>query len=142
MTKNKTFSFDENERFDDKKAVATYPKVCPLTANDIDDIIVTAFEGGVNYWCAITRNALFDDKPDMTPVSTWITHCLLEGKTLSMKDREDDESEEITLTLDMVVKGIALNAEKRPHDADLDNADAATADCIIQYAVFGKIVYG
>jgi hypothetical protein len=42
----------------------------------------------------------------------------------------------------MLSNGIKLNAIHRPHDADPDRGDATTCDCIIQYAMFGKVVYG
>lgn len=146
MTEKNLFQFNENGMFDDKKEVATYTVVRPLTANDIDSIIVTAFEGGVNYWCGVKRNEVFADKPNDVPLSTWISHCLLEGKTIELFDREfdgdEEEAEEMTLTLNKLIEGISLNCKERKHDADLDNADAITADCIIQYAVFGKIVFG
>lgn len=141
MTENKGFQFDENFSFDRKKAVGTYTKVISLTADNVDSIVVTAFEGGVNYWCGVKRNEEFADKPSNVPMSTWITHCLLEGKEIVLYDKEETE-DDVTLTLEKLLKGVSLNSEKRPHDSDLENMDADTADAIIQYAVFGKLVFG
>jgi hypothetical protein len=44
--------------------------------------------------------------------------------------------------LNGILKGIAQNAKERAWDADHRNGDATTADAIIQYAMFGEIVYG
>lgn len=140
MTVNKGFRFNDNFSFDNEITVGTYTKVFPLTADNVDSIVVTAFEGGVSYWCGVRRNEVFVDKPSNVPLSTWITHCLLEGKEIVLYDIEEIE-DDVTLTLEKLLKGVSINSERRPHDSDLENMDADTADSIIQYAVFGKLVF-
>lgn len=46
------------------------------------------------------------------------------------------------LTKYKLEQGFRLNAEKRPQDAILEDGDAVTGDCILQYAIFGDIIYG
>lgn len=62
------------------------------------------------------------------------------GKSLYFIDAEDAD-EMYELTLEKLLKGIRLNAEQRPHDCDLENGDAITMDCIIQFALFDDVIF-
>ncbi len=123
------------------KVIGTVTVQKQITESDIENIVVTAFEGGCNYWMGLIRTKEWEDKPKNEPLSTWATKLLIEGKTIKLYDIEDDE-EGWELTLEKVLKGIELNVVNRPFDCDLEDFDAYTADCIIQYALFGEIVYG
>lgn len=114
----------------------------PITEKDIENIIVTCFEGGSNYWMGVdTRTDGWEERPKDEPKSTWATKMLLENKAICLFDIED-ETENFILTLNMLLDGIRLNREKRSFDCDLENGDATTCDCILQYALFSSIVYG
>lgn len=129
--------------FDEKKVVGTYTNVIEVTEEDVDNIIVTALEGGIGYWARLHRAKEFmESKPENVANSQWTTHWLLSGKSLPISDAEEDEPEKFDLTLESLINGIKLNKKERPFDSDLDNMDGTTADCIIQYALFGKIVFG
>jgi hypothetical protein len=123
------------------KVIGTVTVQKQITESDIENIVVTAFEGGCNYWMGLIRTKEWEDKPKNEPLGTWATKLLIEGKTIKLYDIEDDE-EGWELTLEKVLKGIELNVVNRPFDCDLEDFDAYTADCIIQYALFGEIVYG
>lgn len=118
-----------------------------LTPNDIENIIVTAFEGGINYWASVPSTdfdgnnvrEILGGKPKDMPFSQWITHLLLNGKHVKVVDREDAD-EEFKLDLEAVKKGFAMMVDK--HNFDLDTFDADGADGVIQYGLFGKYVYG
>jgi hypothetical protein len=56
-------------------------------------------------------------------------------------DKEDPE-EVFTLTLTKLISGFRQNYIEREWDNYLENGDAETVDSIIQYALFGKLVYG
>lgn len=113
-----------------------------ITENDIESIIVGSFEGGSNYWLGLNNTGEdWGVKPKSEPSSIWAVKLLLEGKTVSLYDIED-ESEEWELTLDKILAGIAMNQKKRPHDCNIEDGDAETMDCIIQYALFNQLVYG
>lgn len=130
--------------FSHKDVIGSYERKVNISSNDIETVIVNSFEGGSNYWLGLdadNKESVWGDKPNGIPYSTWATQMLLEGKTLHLYDREE-ESEKFTLTLEQLIEGFRLNAENRPFDCDLDNADATTSDCILQYGIFGKIVYG
>jgi len=112
-----------------------------LTEDDVENIIVTAFEGGINYWCGhVEWEHEKYPKPNGVPVSTYCAMLLNKGVALTLFDIED-ESEIFELTYEKLLKGVELNLINRPFDSDLENMDVTTADCIIQYAVFGEIVY-
>ncbi len=138
-------SYEEYE-FGKEEVVATVERkvIDNITASNIETVIVNSFEGGSNYWLEIdtdNKEAVWKDKPTGVPYSTWATQMLLEGKTLHLEDAED-ESEKFTLNLEQLVKGFQLNNEKRPFDCDVEDGDATTSDCILQYGIFGKLIYG
>lgn len=113
-----------------------------LTEEQVSDIMVGAIEGGVNYWASIRRDSEWDSKPSDEPASMWATHLLLTGKQVQFYDYEDPTEEIDPLTLEKLVEGYAKQVAENPIDADLEQADANTYDNIIQYALFGQLVYG
>lgn len=139
--------------FDDKEIVGEILIPQKFTANDIANIIVSSLEGGSNYWMGLDNSTSdFKVKPEDEPLAMWVTKLLLDGKTVKFYDREEyaelrdaereDEAEYFELTLKKLLKGIKLNAVQRPFAADKENWDAGDADCIMQYALFRKIVFG
>jgi len=132
--------------FDSEKVIATVrngKSVLNLTANDIDNVICGAVEGGTNYWAQIQNDRKeWDDKPKGIPLSQWITHLLLNRKSVVFRDVEEYDGKDLRLTKKKLLDGIKLNAMERPFDCDLENADATTYDCIFQYALFGELIYG
>lgn len=110
-----------------------------LTQQDIDDIMVTALEGGINYWCRKAK-----------VVGEYLGECASEqisrGGTLVLYDAESSDKWE--LTLEKFLNGVKMYFEQGCHVQVEDNAidagdiDAGDADCIIQFALFGKEVFG
>lgn len=119
----------------------TYEQTKKISETDVETIMVGAIEGGINYWAGVSRDEHWIDKPSDEPASTWIAKLLLDGNAILLYDVEDS-SERWTLTLTKLLEGIKLNGENRPHDSDLEYGDATTYDCIVQYALFGEIVFG
>jgi len=136
--------------FSDEKVVATIQIPLQITESDIENIIVDSFEGGSNYWMGVDNTAPgWEDRPkgkDGVPISQWATKLLLEGKQVQLFDIEDEEdtshNEEYRLNLNKLLEGIKLNATERPFDCNLEDMDATTVDCIVQYALFNKVVFG
>ena len=110
-----------------------------MTQQDIDDIMVTALEGGLNYWCRKAK-----------VVGEYLGECASEqisrGGTLVLYDAESSDKWE--LTLEKFLNGVKMYFEQGCHVQVEDNAidagdiDAGDADCIIQFALFGKEVFG
>ncbi len=105
----------------------------------IDDIMATALEGGITYWC---------DNAEVVGdyLGEYASEQISRGGTLKLHDSEEDETYE--LTLDKFLAGLATVVGERGLDViyqgkiDPSNIDAEDADAIIQYAIFGEVVYG
>lgn len=112
-----------------------------ITSQDIDDIMVCALEGGINYWC---RQAKVVGKYLGRYASDQIS-C---GGTLKLYDAESSDVWE--LTLDKFLNGMKLAIEQgiglsvNPADGSIDTCeiDADAADAIVQLALFGEVVFG
>ena len=114
------------------------------TDQDMEDIVITALEGGIGYWaCLDNTTKEFDDEPEDLSISEWCWQLLKEGKSLRFLDAEDtEEGETWWLTLPMLLNGIKLSSEKGYWNGDIDTMDANDADTVFQLAMFGEIVYG
>lgn len=110
-----------------------------LTQQDIDDIMVAALEGGICYWC---RKA--------EVVGEYLGECasdqISRGGALILHDAESAQTWE--LTLEKFLNGVKLYFEQGCHVQVEDNRidpgdiDANDADCIVQFAVFGEVIFG
>lgn len=118
-------------------------KTVKVTAQDIDDIVATAFEGGINYWCGSAR--VVGDY-----LGEYASEQISRGGEVILTDFEDEE-EEYTLTRSKLLKGIKLAIDRDYYsdyewvygdELDPCQIDAEVADTIIQLALFGEIVYG
>lgn len=113
-----------------------------LTVEDIDDIMVSALEGGINYW-AQEAEVLKEKR-----VADWGHEQIARGGCLILHDIEDYE-EKWELNLEKFLTGFKLWLESggdkygAVEDGKVDccEIDAACADEIIQYALFGEIVF-
>lgn len=117
----------------------------------IADLMVSAIEGGSNYWLrggGIYLESPGDVAPDDTHDGPWYDNPRrYEDPDLCLKVVEDDdgaETDHLVRQAD-ITRGLQLMAEKSPdHFADIinENDDAITADVFLQYVTFGEIVYG
>lgn len=109
-----------------------------VTEEDINHLMVAAFEGGINYWCG--RVEIVDDPADKDCASEIIAH----GGTLRLYDAETDDT--WLMKRDNVLNGIKIMLEDErfftSFDDLMENHDADTADAIVQYALFEEIVFG
>lgn len=119
------------------QVVGEFTRKVKITGADIDYVLCGALEGGIDCWGYMKRDP---NKPQGLPSSSWATELLLAGKSITIV--EEEENEEYELTLEKLLNGIQRNATHRPQDSDLENADAITYDCIVQYALFNDVVYG
>lgn len=109
---------------------------------DIIDLVITALEGGIGYWaCLDNTGDEFKNAPREEAVSETTARLLLEGKEITFCDAED-ENEVWHLDLQKLLKGIGIYSAETESAFDIDEIDAEVADCIFQYALFDKLVYG
>ena len=110
-----------------------------LSQQDIDDIMAVALDGGICYWC---RKAEVVGEY----LGEYASDQISRGGALILHDAESAQTWE--LTLEKFLKGVKLYFEQGCHVNVEDNAidtcyiDANDADCIIQFAVFGEVVFG
>ena len=128
----------ENKRFE--VAVQIHVK---LTTENIDDIMVSALEGGICYWASEAE--VVEEKR----CADWGHEQIARGGALIIHNAESDDKWE--LTLEKFLNGVKLwiqNGEDQYHalqkDGTLDTCviDGEMADLIIQYALFGEVVFG
>ena len=116
-----------------------------VTEEQITDILIDGIECGIGYWALLHNDTEeFNNYYNLTDLTTSeiVVKILLDGGEVKITDNEEDVEPQYPLTLERVIAGIQKNAEERDWDCDLDNYDAATADCIIQYAIFDEVVFG
>ena len=116
-----------------------------LTIEDIDDIMVSALEGGINYW--VGEAEVIEEKR----VADWGHEQIARGGCLMLHDIEDHDTV-WELNLEKFLKGFQLWLEKGYdwYDAvdvvsgvvDCGQIDAGCADNIVQLALFGEIQFG
>lgn len=113
-----------------------------VTPQDIDDIMVTALEGGINYWCRKAK-----------VVGEYLGECtsdqISRGGSLILYDAESSDHWE--LNLEKLLNGIQKAIEDNWYDSynwyvdgelDCCQIDAEVADTIVQFALFDDIVFG
>lgn len=119
------------------------------SSDDLVDLLSTAL-CGCSYWCSEldyddndykeAKVRLNENGNNNVCYEEVLVEILEDGKSIYWIDCEEDERYE--LTLEKLLNGIKKNAEERPHDCDLESGDAETMDCIIQYALFGEVIFG
>ena len=118
-----------------------------FTPSDINDLIVGALEGGINYWCrkAVikkdTEGNYFNVLPEDQDKVKYASDVIGYNGTLILYDIESSDKWE--LTLENVLKGIKMQCEQRhvaPADL-MDDYDADDCDCIVQFALFNELVF-
>lgn len=117
-----------------------------FSIEDINDLVVTALEGGINYWCGKAKikkdgDRFFGISDEDQDKITYASDVIGYGGVLILHDCESSDKWE--LTLDNMLKGIKMYCENtflNPTEL-MDNYDADTADQIIQYAVFNELTF-
>lgn len=113
-----------------------------LTIENIDDIMASALEGGINYWCSEAE--VVEEKR----CADWGHEQIARGGTLILHDAEGDDKWE--LNLEKFLNGFKLWLENggdqysavENGEVDCCKIDGGCADEIVQYAIFGEVVYG
>lgn len=118
-----------------------------LTEEDIDDIMASALEGGICYWAdrAVVAGEYLGE---------FASDQISRGGMLKIHLEEpydNDETEWYELTRDKFINGFKLWLESGGDaygavmcngTVDTCQIDGICADCIVQYALFGEVVFG
>ena len=108
--------------------------------DSISSLLCCAFEGGVGYWCQLTRYTL-DDEGILDYDSLADTAQDLEWVVVDLHSNREAH----TVTPRKLQHGLSIMAEKCPvHFGHLIEGmfDSTTGDVFLQCALFGEIVYG
>lgn len=113
-----------------------------VTTQDIDDIMVAALEGGINYWCNAAE--VVGDY-----LGEFASDQISRGGMLRLYDAESNDV--YNLTLDGVLRGIQKAYEGHwfseygwcdGNTIDACQVDADVADAIVQLALFDDVIFG
>ncbi len=117
--------------------------VVDLKQEDVDDIMVIVLEGGVTaYWCR--RCEVIGGEY----LGEYASEQISRGGALRFYDAESDDTWD--LDLEKFAQGFRRWLENGGDvygavsklGVDTGEIDAEAADCIIQYALFGEVVFG
>jgi hypothetical protein len=123
--------------------IVTIKRDVEITDQSLFDLLVTAREGGSNYWMEGIKYTKPQKK--FTPVEDEVYPFVdypLNGGTVKITH---NDIEQHTLTREGIERGLVVMAEKYPrhmNDFIIENYDADTADVFLQCCVFGELVYG
>ena len=107
-----------------------------VTAGDMDYVLVGAFEGGSNYW--IEKVSVVDND---YKGGEYASDVIGLGGELLIHVSDGDT---IKLTQAKLLNGFQLyvDGDGKNFPFDLTSPDAITYDMILQYALFGEVIYG
>lgn len=119
-------------------------RVVRVTKEDIDNIICSALEDGINYWCdnvKVIGNYLGE----------YVHEQISRGGRLLLHDLEEEQ--ELLLTKEKFLDGLMKYLKKPKYSdilkyidcefhLDFRYVDAEVADLIIQLALFDDVIYG
>jgi hypothetical protein len=118
----------------------------------IEDVFVTALEGGSNYWYFLPEQsvkAIREAVPKIVDpyLSTAIGKAILDfGVEVDISDVEDEEYVLGTISIKTLQERLQKLADSE-HNWALDreineDGDAETSDIVMQYMALGEIIYG
>ena len=131
---------NSNSGMEQKLFIISVSLSAEITGEDIDDIMCTALEGGICHWCGYTEvvGKYF---------SKYAHEQISRGGILRLYEFETAKS--FDLDRDKFIQGLRLFIEHGHGDLvnlknnriDPADFDAECANMVVQYAVFGEIVY-
>jgi hypothetical protein len=106
-----------------------------ITREMVDDILTTAFESGIYYWCGDIEIATQSE-----PAAAHASEVVARGGTILIA-HDDGKAE---FTIETFLNGLEryCKVEGRTPSAVYEDHDATAADEIVQLAIFDDIVYG
>jgi hypothetical protein len=116
-----------------------------FTKNDLLNM-TKGLEGGIGYWACLNNDTPeFDDFNKLNMLlSERVAEILWRGGSVELFDTDYNynDADKWELTLDKVIKGIIKFMETDSKTFEIDDLDALDCDKIIQYGLFGELVFG
>lgn len=110
--------------------------------DQFEEVIVTALEGGSNYWYLIDEKHIPPkEKYPMLAPSQRVARAVWEGAVIPVHDAEDPE----TVLGDLSIENFKNNFASFIHEwvqIEDQSGDAETADIILQFTVMGELTFG
>lgn len=112
-----------------------------ISKEDIKNLLISALEGGSNYWYMIQSQSNENKHP---------ADCIFSGGFVMIDDEMAGEPElkkPVKLNMEACERGLRLMAtsdEGMSHFADIlsEATDRETADVFLQFCIFGQVIYG
>lgn len=117
----------------------------------IEDVFVTALEGGSNYWYFLPEksvNAIREAVPKSVEpyLSIAISKAIIDhGVEVGINDAEDEDEELGVISMKTMPERLhkLFTESKWAFDYEIDGSgDASSSDVWLQYMAFGKIIFG
>lgn len=123
-----------------------FTKKIGLTEENIKDILCSCIEGGSNYWCQIQNcGEQWEEVENELPEDSTIEDCIMalwhKGYILHVIDVEEYAAYEISF-YDFISAIQSVIDDGIWNGNDVCDIDGEVGDCIMQYAVFGEVIYG
>ena len=140
---------------------------CRMNKKDLTDLVITAFEGGIDYWCFRAREYVAIEKVgdktryrvmtkeeraewrDEYGCGPYTNADFWEGKKRGYALWFEEGEKPVLLTMTKLRKAFdneyfddELGKKVLKRFANPGEADAWDADTLVQIAVFGEVVYG
>ena len=118
------------------KAIGKVKKIIIVSDEDINNVLVGAFEGGSNYWL---EKVIVKDNDYKG--GEYASDVIGRGGELILRTTEGEKN---LLTEAKMIDGFQKYLDNNGKNYPFDNGqpDAYTYDNILQYALFGELVYG
>lgn len=117
----------------------------------VADLLISAFEGGSNYWYTIeefVEPPVIEKHTGLDGVFRHADYPLTEGGAVIVSDRKENTPEtmrKVRLDWLRIQEGLAIMARKYPRHFGhwmSEDDDADTGDVFLQCCCFGELVYG
>jgi hypothetical protein len=123
-----------------------------ITRDILENIFVTALEGGSNYWCYIPNKSILAvravvPKSEDDIITTAILKAVLDHDVeIEVRDAED-ETEVVGIiskkTMHERLQKLADSPNKWALEAEIaEEADGDSSDIVFQYIAMGEVIYG
>ena len=110
-------------------------------AEDLEDIMCSALEGGIGYWAKIKDV----DTSSVEHPTEYLSEVVPQGGRLHIVDAEDDTNDCGWFDMKNLIKGLTMYYNQTGHcltPVDIEDIDADHADVIFQLGLFEEIIYG